>query len=38
MPKMQNRIVINAPIEKVWAYLDDVNNAPSGAATSSTRN
>ena len=27
MPKMESSIVINAPIEKVWAYLNDVNNA-----------
>lgn len=27
MPKMESSIVINVPIEKVWTYLDDVNNA-----------
>ena len=27
MPKIENSLVINAPIEKVWAYLDDISNA-----------
>ncbi len=27
MPKMESSIIISAPIEKVWAYLDDINNA-----------
>ena len=27
MPRMERSVIIKAPIEKVWAYEDDVNNA-----------
>lgn len=27
MPKMESSIIINVPIEKVWAYVDDLSNA-----------
>ncbi|MEK7717104.1 MAG: SRPBCC family protein, partial [Pseudomonadota bacterium] len=33
MPKIENSLVINAPIEKVWAYLDDISNASKYSAS-----